>query len=237
MDRLGLLDDALESIIEKHSSLRQRLGALRDEHPKISPTIYQQYERLVERMKIGLSDTTSPDVGDPFPNFILTDEQGTLVSLTDVLEDGFAVFSFNRGHWCHYCRLELQALREASHRFKENGARVVCVVPDRQKYSKKLRDENELPFSVLTDIDHSLGLELGLVVSIGEELRDLYLERGIDLSEAQGNDGWFIPVPADYIVDKSGIIRARLIEPDFRFRTEPDGLIETLKQVADSSPY
>jgi len=47
------------------------------------------------------------------PAFNLPDENGNLVSLSSLLRLGPAVISFNRGHWCPYCRINTRALAEA----------------------------------------------------------------------------------------------------------------------------
>jgi hypothetical protein len=39
------------------------------------------------------------------PDFVLPDENGCLVMLRVVLVEGPVAISFNRGHWCPYCRI------------------------------------------------------------------------------------------------------------------------------------
>ncbi len=237
MKRLEQLEKLLLEVGDQAISLSDRLDLFRDEHAIISPAMFQAYDRLVERIVIALTDNSDPGIGDQFPDFILSDELGALTTLQDVLRDGPAVISFNRGHWCHYCRLELRAFAEIYSQIKAMGASAVCIVPDRQKYSKALKADCKLPFPVLSDIDHSLAAQLGLVVFVGDELRRLYLEIGFDLVDFQGNDGWFLPVPASYLVDSCGTIRSKITLPDFRRRANPARLLEVLSPMDPKSPH
>jgi peroxiredoxin len=54
---------------------------------------------------------------------------------------------------------------------------------------------------------------------------------GTDLAERHGNDGWFIPVPANYVVDRGGIIRYAFVDVDFTRRAEPDDIVAVLESL------
>jgi peroxiredoxin len=75
-------------------------------------------------------------------------------------------------------------------------------------------------------------LSLGLVFWVGGEMQRLMLARGADPAESQGNDSWFLPVPATFIVGRDGIIKARHVDPDYRTRMEIDAVLEALRHVA-----
>jgi len=53
-----------------------------------------------------------------------------------------------------------------------------------------------------------------------------------NLPESQGNDSWFLPVPATFIVGRDGLIKARHVDPDYRTRMEMDKVLEALRQTA-----
>jgi peroxiredoxin len=128
------------------------------------------------------------------------------------------VVSFNRGHWCPYCRLELRALAKAYPAIAATGAQVVSIVPETMEYSQRLRRTNGLPFRLLSDIDLGYALSVGLAVWIGEEVKQRYVSAGIDLALYQRNDGWLLPIPATYVVGQDFHVRARFVDPDFRRR-------------------
>ena len=51
--------------------------------------------------------------GEPFPPFLLPDQDGRLVSFEELLGRGPVVAAFVRGHWCPYCQLNVTALPES----------------------------------------------------------------------------------------------------------------------------
>jgi peroxiredoxin len=90
----------------------------------------------------------------------MTDSDGQLVNLDALLARGPLVISFNRGPWCDYCGLELQALARAYPDIVASGGEVVSVVPETAKYASGLRRGRNLPFRVLTDLDLAYALSL-----------------------------------------------------------------------------
>jgi peroxiredoxin len=56
--------------------------------------------------------------------------------------------------------------------------------------------------------------------------------RGADLPGAQGNDSWFVPVPATFVVGGDGLIKARHVDPDYRQRMETDAVLAALRAAA-----
>jgi peroxiredoxin len=85
-------------------------------------------------------------------------------------------------------------------------------------------------FPVLSDIDNGYALSLGLAIWLGEEVRQLDLENGLHLEKYNGNDTWFLPIPATFVVGKDGRIIDRYVDPDFRSRMEIAGIEAALRQ-------
>lgn len=67
---------------------------------------------------------------------------------------------------------------------------------------------------------------------VGDEMSDLMLARGADPATAQGNDSWFLPVPATFVVGRDGRTAARHVDPDYRQRMEIDAVLAALKAAA-----
>jgi peroxiredoxin len=186
----------------------------------------------VLRLQQGTAIAVAPKEGDPMPPFLLPDDSGRLVALGDLLIRGPLAVTFARGHWCPYCRIAVSALAEVADEIRALGAQAVAIVPDRQQFAAKLRAEAHAPFPILTDLDNGYALSLGLVFWVGQELQDLMRTRGISLQDSQGNDSWFVPVPATYIVGRDGIIAARHVDPDYRKRMEIDAVLSALAAAA-----
>jgi AhpC/TSA family len=98
--------------------------------PVIRPDIARAYDELVGHLGTLDRGELGPQIGEPMQAFSLPDENGCLVSLTSLLQSGPAVISFNRGHWCPYCKLELRSLAAILGQIRQLGARVVSIMPD-----------------------------------------------------------------------------------------------------------
>lgn len=168
------------------------------------------------------------------PDFQLPDQDGHLVSLEALLSEGPLVLSINRGHWCPWCRLELRALAEVHDEVRALGAQVVSIVPETLAYSGRLIADNGLPFRVLTDLDLAHALSLGLMIWVGDRVRALYLKSGLSLPLFQRNEGWFLPIPATFLVGSDGIVTARFVDADFRKRMEPQEILRALRKLSRS---
>jgi peroxiredoxin len=187
---------------------------------------------LIARLQSGHTGINAPGKGDPMPPFLLPDHTGRLVALDALVAKGPVAITFARGHWCPYCRIAVSALAEIATEAIEAGAQIVAIVPDRQEYAAKLRAEANAPFPVLTDIDNAYALSLGLVFWVGDEIRQHMLARGADPSQSQGNDSWFVPVPATFIVGRDGNVLERHVDPDYRRRMGVDAVLAALKSAA-----
>ncbi|NBC46826.1 MAG: hypothetical protein GVY22_02300 [Gammaproteobacteria bacterium] len=56
---------------------------------------------------------------------------------------------------------------------------------------------------------------------------------GLDLAEYNGPDRRVLPVPATFVIDRDGMIRAAFAEVDYRQRMEPAAIIAALDQIGD----
>src|SRR3974377_248561 len=91
-------------------SLSSRLSAYRELSGSRRPDFAKAYDELVERLSVIDRGQLGPQVGDFMPGFDLPDQNGRFISLSSLLQSGPVVISINRGHWCPYCKLELQSL-------------------------------------------------------------------------------------------------------------------------------
>jgi peroxiredoxin len=172
-----------------------------------------------------------PQIGEIFPSFMLPDQDGRLVSLETILRPRPLVLTFNRGHWCGLCRIELAALNEALPDIETAGGALLAIIPEPQIMARKLRAENALTFPVLSDMDLALAASLDLVVYLGEDLRKLYLADGIDIGAYQLTEGWFLPIPATFVIGTDGRVVARHVDPDFRRRMEVKEILQALAKA------
>jgi peroxiredoxin len=210
-------------------SLNSRLLAYRSESRGLRPDFAGAYDELIERLELLDHDKVGPQVGDRLDEFNLPDENGRLVSLSSLLQSGPAVISFNRGHWCPYCKLELRSLAAHQGEIRRLGAQIVAIMPDSAQFTEDYARKNELPFPILSDIDLGYSLSLGLIFWVGIEIQKLYLDVGIELEKYHGNRGFFLPMAAKFIVSQDGIVKARQVNIEFRQRMEPETVLAALR--------
>jgi peroxiredoxin len=227
--------EALRAIRGMSEPLGTRLARYVEWLASSSPDFSSAYQSFVERLSSAEFGLRGPQVGDTFPSFMLPDQDGRLVCLENLLAERPLVLSFNRGHWCSLCKIELDALNQARSDIEAAGGSLVAIIPEPQIMSRKIRAEVPLNFPVLSDMDLAFAASLDLAVYMGEELRGLYLASGIDVGAHQLTDGWFLPIPATFVIDRDGLVVARHVDPDFRRRMEVDEIIHALGRAARSS--
>ena len=198
--------------------LDEKLTAYEARSRDILPEVLAAYDRMVARLENAGAGGGAPGIGEEFPAFALPDNSGRIVHLDALLAHGPLVVSLNRGHWCPYCRLELSALKRAADHLRQRQVEIVSVMPEIGEIRDKMIAEHALPFRVLSDMDLGYTLSLGLVVAVGPEVVEIYRELDIDLPRFQGREGWFLPIPATYVVGTDRCIKARFVNPDFRKR-------------------
>lgn len=211
--------------------LASQLSAHRAQSRRNRPEFAKAYDDLVSRLLALDRGEVGPRVGEPLPPFQLPDEHGRLISLSALLASGPAVISFNRGHWCSYCKLELRGLAAIHDRIEELGARVVSIMPDAAAHTAGYAQQNDLPFPVLSDIDLGYSLSLGLIFWVGAEVQRLYKDVGVDLERYHGNSGYFLPMAAKFIVGQDGLVKARQVNIEFRERMEPEAIVAALENL------
>lgn len=180
---------------------------------------------MIDRGKVG------PQIGETMPQFNLPDENGRLVGLTSLLRSGPAVISINRGHWCPYCKLDLRSLAEINGEIERLGARTIAIMPDSAEFTGGYVVRNSLPFPVLSDIDLGYSLVLDLIFWVGDQIRELYGQVGVDLEKYHGNQACFLPMASKFIVGRDGLVKARHVNVEFRERMEPEAIIGELRKL------
>jgi peroxiredoxin len=223
------LRQAFEQLRELDGSMAQRLDVFADAVRKLHPSTAAIVDRLVARLRQHGAAEDAPKPGDVMPIFVLPDETGRLVSLKDLLAQGPAVVTIHRGHWCPYCRISISTLVKAKPRIEALGARMVAIVPDREQFAAEMREDCNVNFPILSDMDNGYALSLNLAIWVGGEMREYMSKIGRMLPQYHGNDSWMLPIPATFVIGKNGRIKSRFVDPDYRNRMSIDDLIDALK--------
>lgn len=210
-------------------TLGERLRAYAAAGRDLFPAYSEAVDRLVARVHENGGGENAPRPGEPMPPFMLPDEAGELVTLPSLISKGSVIVMFYRGHWCPYCRLNVNAVIEARDEITALGAQIVAIMPETQKYAERFKSNSGAPFPVLTDLDNGYALSLNLAIWLGAEIQQLLSY--LDLSDFHGNDGWMLPIPATFVIGHDGLVKARFVDPDFRKRMEIDDLLAAVRDA------
>ncbi len=184
--------------------------------------------------KLQASDTgcSAINTGDTAPDFELPNATGGTVRLTEALDKGPVILNFYRGGWCPFCNLELQALQSRMQEIKKLGATLIGISPETPDNSLTTAEKHQLDFDVLSDLGNKTARDYGLIFTVYEEMRPLYLNWGLNLPAFNGDNSWELPVPATYLVDRERVVRAAYVDKDYTKRMEPDLVLAALRSLA-----
>ena len=168
--------------------------------------------------------------GDVAPDFSLPDARGHVVALKTLLDHGPVVISFYRGGWCPFCNLELRSLQRVLPEIVQMGASLVAISPQLPDNSLSTQEKNQLTFPVLSDVGNIEAKRFGIVFTLPSALVEANRATGRDLVEINGEAGAAqLPMPATFVIDKSGVIRLAFVEEDWSKRLDPDIVVDTLR--------
>jgi len=108
---------------------------------------------------------------------------------------------------------------------------LVVISPQLQRAPRETSEPAALSYTVLRDQGNRVAATYGLVFTLPEDLRRVYLGFGIDLPKANDDDSWTLPMPARFVIDRDGIIRSAEADPDYRHRPEPADTIAVLRHL------
>lgn len=171
--------------------------------------------------------------GDIAPEFNLKNQNGEMISSTELLKKGPLIVSFYRGSWCPYCVEEIKVLNSVYDQIKKNGADLVVISPQGFSKTEKQAKQIHLQYNMLVDQDNLVGKAFGLVYEItSEDLKDLYTNKfGNNIQEVNESFAWELPIPARFIIGQNGKILDVKADPDYRYRPEPLETISFLEKL------
>jgi peroxiredoxin len=107
----------------------------------------------------------------------------------------------------------------------------VAISPQLPEHSRTLIKAKKLTFEVLSDPGNQVAAKFGLVYTLPEDLRKIYLQFGIDVPKHNGDDSWTLPLASRFIIDQDALIRYAEVDVDYTVRPDPEHTIEALKAL------
>ena len=128
--------------------------------PKESVLIMHQATKDLENSGIGKSIIKT---GNKAPEFHLKNQDGVIISSTELLKNGPLVITFYRGVWCPYCNTDLANLKRYTSQLEELNATMVGISPQVPQYNKQVIDQQRLNFDLLVIQKTRLQIRLAYV--------------------------------------------------------------------------
>jgi len=112
------------------------------------------------------------------------------------------------------------------------GASLVAISPQLPEHNRELSRSRQLTFDILTDRGNEVATKFGLRFDLPDYLRQVYRTFPLDLEKFNGDASWTLPIPARFVIDSQGIIRAAESDPDYTTRPEPEDTLEAVRALS-----
>lgn len=200
---------------------------------KKNPEFMKGVDDIINEAKAFQKGKNAIKIGEKAPSFELPNPLGKQIQLFDVLSKGPVIITFYRGSWCPYCNLQLRALQDKLKDIHQLGATLVAISPEVPDSSMTKSEISNMEFTVLSDQDAKVASQYGVVWEIPEFLLNhMQIDRNLDLKKINNGNDRILPIPATFIVGSDGIVKWNYVNVDYRTRSEPDEIIEILKNLS-----
>jgi peroxiredoxin len=163
----------------------------------------------------------APNMGDQAPEFTLADTSGKMVTLASLLMEPIpggakprgVLLIFYRGYWWPFCNSELRSIEENLGELQRRGVRPVAISVDSPEESTILCKKARYTYTFLSDPK-------------AEVIRSYDL-----LHQGAGDNGQDIARPAEFLLDRSGVVRWRNLTEDFRVRATGEDVLKAAQTL------
>jgi peroxiredoxin len=158
--------------------------------------------------------TAAPDIG------MRLDQTGKPRGLADLMgKNGLVLMFFRSADWCPFCKAQLIDVNGGAAEIEKRGYRIAALSYDSPEILQTFTVQRNISFTFLSDPK--------------SEVIDLYKLR--DPQYPPGNKAHGVPRPIIFVLDKAGVIKAKLYEESFKVRPPVTAVISTLDGLAKGS--
>ena len=125
----------------------------------------------------------------------------------------------------------VEALQAVWPQLRALGASLVALSPQVAQYGRVVRRRAKLEFDLLTDLHLRVAEAFGLAFTLPTALKELYAAFGNALDKFHDEPAFRLPMPARYVLDQRGRIRAADVNPDYTVRPEPEDTVAIVRQL------
>ena len=157
------------------------------------------------------TDSKAPTIGTPL------DQTGKPRSMQLLMGDrGLVLFFFRSADWCPFCQAQMMDLNTGVAEIEKRGFRLAGISYDSPKILAEFIEKRGIKYTLLSDPKSEV----------------IDRNRLRDPQYPPGNLAYGVPRPIIFILDRNGIIKAKLYEDTYKKRPPVGLVIETLDKVA-----
>lgn len=151
-----------------------------------------------------------PELGTP------QDQTGKPRTLNSLMgQKGLVLFFFRSAAWCPFCQAQLMDLNTGVAEFERRGFKLAGLSYDVPKIQADFIEKRGIKYTLLCDPKSEVIDRFGLR----------------DPQYPPGNFAYGVPRPIIFVLDRNGIIKAKLYEETYTMRPPVKLVIETLDKV------
>lgn len=167
--------------------------------------------------------------GTQAPMFVAKDNSGKTIDLKSLLRLHKAVvLFFYRGQWCPYCNKQMQHLQDSLQLLTAKGAYMLGVTPETGENIDKTRQKTHASFSLVHDEGYQIMKAYDVNYKVDDPMYAKLKGYEIDLEKGNGNADHVLPVPATYIINRSGKIVFAHFDMDYTKRASVSQMLQML---------
>ena len=175
-------------------------------------------------------------VGTGAPDANLRDLQGKEVTLRAIIAGKPTVLIFYRGSWCPYCNAHLSDLVTVEEELRSLGYQIVAISPDRTEELNRMTTEDHLNYLLFSDSQAEAMKNFGVAYRVDDTTVTNYKQKyNVDLERSSGQTHHILPVPAVFIIDRTGKIVFVHADPDYKVRMKGAEVLAAAKTAATTS--
>lgn len=168
-------------------------------------------------------------VGDDAPHILVRDYNGNEIDSEKILAQVPMVLIFYRGKWCPLCEQYLSEFNDSLRLIQDEGAIVLTVTPETPDNAREMRELTNMSMNIIPDsaqlLMNAFDVSFDVTEAYQEKIRSNF---SVDIAENNGAESAQLPVPATFIINKSGKIAWRHFDPDYRNRASVKDILAHL---------
>lgn len=188
----------------------------------------------IDYASLGIETSDIPEglnVGDMIPDLSFTNANNQLEAFKTYYEKQPIVVIFYRGYWCPICNQHLSEFAEKAKDIETAGAKLIAISPESYENVAKTKEQTSADFTIISDLDGNIAKAFDVTFEVTNDYQAMILDKlNASIIETNANKKGELPIPATFIIDKTGKIVYRQFDPDYKNRASVEEILKNLPQ-------